>query len=99
MSADDSFAAASVSTETDRGVCPDTKNNKIPMAVKIGYTAFMAVLVPVYWSKYGVTNFLYFCDVALFLTLIGVWWEKRIFASMAAVGILLPQFLWCADFA
>ena len=39
----------------------------------------------------------FFCDVALFLTLIGVWWEKRIFASMAAVGILLPQLLWIID--
>lgn len=71
---------------------------RIPWAIKILYTAFMAVLVPVYWSKYGVTNFLYFCDVALFVTLIGVWWEKPIFASMAAVGILLPQFLWVADY-
>jgi len=69
------------------------------MAVKILYTAFMAVLVPVYWTKYGPSNFLYFCDVALFLTLVGVWWEKRIFASMAAVGILLPQLIWVVDFA
>jgi len=72
--------------------------SRIPWAIKILYTAFMAVLVPVYWSKYGVTNFLYFCDVALFVTLIGVWWEKPIFASMAAVGILLPQFIWVADY-
>lgn len=100
MSAADPFAAASVSTGPDRGVYPETKsNNKIPMAVKVLYTTFLAVLVPVYWSKYGPTNFLYFCDVALFLALIGVWWEKRIFASMAAVGILLPQMLWVVDFA
>lgn len=72
--------------------------SKIPLAVKLFYTAFMAVLVPVYWSKYGVTNFLYFCDVALFMTLIAVWTEKPLFASMAAVGILMPQMLWVADF-
>lgn len=70
----------------------------VPWAIKILYTAFMAVLVPVYWSKYGPTNFLYFCDVALFLTLVAVWTEKPIFASMAAVGILLPQAIWVADF-
>lgn len=74
------------------------KAPRIPWAIKIAYTAFMAVLVPVYWSKYGPTNFLYFCDVALFVTLIGVWWEKPIFASMAAVGILPPQFIWVADY-
>jgi hypothetical protein len=42
--------------------------NRLPLALKLVYTAFMAVLVPVYWHYYGPTNFLYFCDVALFLT-------------------------------
>jgi hypothetical protein len=67
--------------------------------VKAAYTAFMVVLVPVYWTKYGPTNFLYFCDVALFLTLVGLWRESRWLLSMSAVGILVPQALWCADFA
>lgn len=72
--------------------------NRIPLAVKIAYTAFMAVLVPVYWTKYGPTNFLYFCDVALFLTLVGLWTESSLLISMPAVGILLPQTFWCLDF-
>lgn len=71
---------------------------RLPLAVKLGYTAFMAVLVPVYWANYGPTNFLYFCDVALFLTLAAVWSESALLASMAAVGIVLPQMLWVADF-
>ena len=41
----------------------------IPMWLKIAYTAFVAVLIPVYWANYGPTNFLYFCDVALLITL------------------------------
>ena len=45
----------------------------------------------------GQTNFLYFCDVALFLALISVLAEKRLPASMAAVGILFPQLLWAID--
>jgi hypothetical protein len=72
---------------------------RIPFALKVTFTAFMAVLVPVYWSKYGPTNFLYFCDLALFITLAAVWLENRLLASMAAVGIVLPQLiLWCGDF-
>jgi len=31
---------------------------RIPLAIKLAFTAFMAVLVPVYWNKYGPTNFL-----------------------------------------
>lgn len=73
-------------------------NLRIPLWLKIAYTAFMAVLVPVYWLRYGPTNFLYFCDVALFLTLAGIWTENRLLISMSAVGILLPQAVWCIDF-
>lgn len=70
----------------------------IPLPVKLLYTAFMAVLVPYYWHAYGPTNFLYYCDVALFLGLVTVWTYNPLPASMAAVGILVPQTLWVADF-
>ncbi|MEY4387106.1 MAG: hypothetical protein RLY20_2389 [Verrucomicrobiota bacterium] len=73
--------------------------NRLPLWLKLAYTAFMAVLVPVYLINYGPTNFLYFCDVALLVTLVAVWRENALLASMAAVGILLPQFFWCLDFA
>lgn len=73
-------------------------NNKIPMWIKLSFTAFMAILVPFYWSTYGASNFLYFCDVALFLTLVGVWTENKLLISLPAVGILIPQFLWVIDF-
>jgi hypothetical protein len=72
--------------------------NRLPLGLKLVYTAFMAVLVPVYWHYYGPTNFLYFCDVALFLTLAGLWLESPLLISMCAVGILLPQALWVVDF-
>jgi len=71
---------------------------RIPLWVKLLYTAFVCVLVPYYWHSYGPTNFLYFCDVALFMALIAVWTEKSIWASMPTVGILLPQTLWMVDF-
>jgi uncharacterized protein (DUF1499 family) len=70
----------------------------IPLWLKIAYTAFVAVLVPYYWYSYGPTNFLYFCDVALLMTVVALWWESRLLISMAAVGILLPQTIWIIDF-
>ncbi len=70
----------------------------IPTGLKWGFTAFMAVLVPVYYHDYGPTNFLYFCDASLFLTLFAVWARSALAASMAAVGILVPQFFWVVDF-
>lgn len=71
---------------------------RIPLTIKLAYSAFMAVLIPVYWAHYGPTNFLYFCDMALLLTLAGVWLESPLLVSMPAVGILAPQILWVADF-
>ncbi|GAA5130573.1 hypothetical protein JIN84_04845 [Luteolibacter yonseiensis] len=75
-----------------------TKPPRIPLWLKAAYTVFLAVMIPVYWTNYGPTNFLYFCDVALLLTLVGIWKENALLVSLPAVGILLPQMLWCADF-
>src|SRR5262245_7864723 len=70
----------------------------VPLWLKLAYSAFMAVLIPVYWYYYGPTNFLYFCDVALIITLVGIWIESPLLISMCAVGILLPQLVWVVDF-
>lgn len=72
--------------------------HRIPLWLKLVYTAFMAVLVPVYWTVYGPTNFLYFCDIALFLTLVAIWKEHRLLTSIGAAGIVFPQLLWCVDY-
>src|SRR5262245_66397720 len=71
---------------------------RIPLAAKLAFTAFMAILVPFYWRNYGPQNFLYFCDLALFFTLAALWLENSLLASMALVGILVPQALWQLDF-
>ena len=72
--------------------------SRIPFLVKCLYTAYMAVLIPVYWKTYGPTNFLYFCDIALIMTLFALWLESSLLVSAAAVGIVLPQALWAIDF-
>ena len=79
-------------------VRPAFARRRVPLGLKLAYTAFLAVMIPVYWTNYGPTNFLYFCDVALLLTLVGVWSESALLISLPAVGILLPQALWCGDF-
>ena len=71
---------------------------KIPLWLKLVYTAFVIVFVPFYLKTYGPTNFLYFCDMSLLFGLVALWTESSLLASMPAVGILLPQILWCVDF-
>src|SRR5262245_64775441 len=82
---------------TADGVVP-RRASPVLLCLKLTYTAFVAVLVPYYWAAYGPTNFLYFCDVALLLGAVALWTESPLLASMPAVGILLPQAMWCVDF-
>lgn len=73
-------------------------SSRVPLWAKLAYTAFVAVLVPYYWAAYGPTNFLYYCDIALLMGVAAMWTERSIFASAPAVGILIPQAIWMADF-
>jgi hypothetical protein len=71
---------------------------KLPSWLRWSYTAFMAVMVPVYLYMYGPTNFLYFCDTCLVIGFIAVWTESPLLASIPAVGIIGPQTLWAISF-
>src|SRR5690349_9532723 len=72
--------------------------SRLPLWLKLAYTAFMAVLIPVYWTNYGPTNFLYFCDIALLVPLVPMWIERPLLPSMCAVGIIGSQPLWVIAF-
>jgi hypothetical protein len=71
---------------------------RIPLWIKLAHSAFIAVLVPTYWRYYGLPNFLQLCDVAAFLTLVGLWAESSLLLSIEAVAILVPQAVWVIDF-
>src|SRR6266536_3532277 len=72
-------------------------NRRVPIWVRLAYSAFVVVLVPFYWVTYGPWNFLYFCDLALLITAIAVWIESPLLVSMQAVAITAPQLLWVVD--
>jgi hypothetical protein len=76
----------------------------VPLWPKIGFGAFLCVLVPVYWRNYGPGNFLWFSDIALFFTTIAVIVERPTalrpaLIGMVAVGVLPLEIAWCIDFA
>jgi len=70
----------------------------VPLWLKLSYTAFVLVLVPVYWKRYGPGNFLWFSDIALFTIGIALWAESRLLVSMVAVGVLLLEIVWNVDY-
>ena len=58
----------------------------LPIEPKVAYTAFVAVLVPVYLRQYGPGNFLWFSDIALFAGCLALWLELPLLASMQAIA-------------
>lgn len=70
----------------------------IPLWLKTACTAFVVVLVPVYWRHWGPRNFLWFSDLALFGTVAALWLESPFLASMLAIAVLLPELVWNAGF-
>jgi hypothetical protein len=71
---------------------------RIPLWLKVLYTLFLCVLVPVYWRQYGPANFLWFSDIALIVTLAALWLESRFLAGTQAVAVTALELLWVVDF-
>lgn len=64
------------------------------MILKIAFTLFVIILVPIYWSNYGIQNFLWFSDIGLLVTLAALWLESRLLISVLAVGMLPVELVW-----
>jgi hypothetical protein len=73
-------------------------HGRFPPWIKIPYTVFVGLLVPIYWVAHGPANFLWFSDIALFGALIALWFEHRLIASMMTVSVLLPEMGWNVGF-
>lgn len=70
----------------------------MPLWACLFATAWTAVLIPVYWKHIGPGNFLWFSDIALFMTIAALWTNSRWLLSMAAVSVLLLETVWNIDF-
>ncbi|HEU5246985.1 MAG TPA: hypothetical protein VFU09_07845 [Candidatus Udaeobacter sp.] len=70
----------------------------IPLGLKVIYTLFVCVLVPIYWRQYGPANFLWFSDIALLALVPALWLENALLVSMMAVSVVFFEVLWNIDF-
>lgn len=71
---------------------------RIPLWIKVAYTAWLVVWIPTYWREYGFLNFLWFCDIANFVLAAALWTESPLLLSWQTVSVLLVQILWVVDF-
>jgi hypothetical protein len=73
-------------------------SNQLPLWLKISYTIFVIIIIPIYWRHYGPGNFLWFSDIALFTTAIILWLESSLLASMMALSVVILESVWIVDF-
>jgi hypothetical protein len=71
--------------------------SRLPLWIKLGWTLWVAVWVPLYWSHYGPRNFLWFCDLGNFMILVALWTESAVVFSWQACSVLLVQILFTFD--
>ena len=72
-------------------------SSRLPLWLKIGWTVWVAIWLPVYWNYYGPRNFLWFCDIANFMIMVGLWLESPVVLSWQACSVLLIQLLYTFD--
>ena len=70
---------------------------RIPLWLKIAWTAWVAVWIPAYSYQYGFKNFLWFCDIGNFMLMIGLWLESPVVVSWQACSVLIVQILFTID--
>lgn len=70
---------------------------RIPLWLKVLWTMWVIVWLPVYGREYGLQNFLFFCDLGNILIALGLWLESPLILSWQATGLLLFQILFTID--
>jgi hypothetical protein len=72
--------------------------DKIPLGLKLAYTAWVAVWLPIYWHHHGPQNLLWFCDLANLVALLAIWRGSPLLLSSQLVAVGVPQVGWTVDY-
>jgi hypothetical protein len=70
---------------------------RIPLWLKVVWTACVMAWIPLYWRQYGPQNFLFFCDLGNLFLAAALWLESPLLFSWQATGLLLFQTLFTID--
>jgi hypothetical protein len=72
--------------------------SRIPLWLKIAWTAWLVLWAPIYFKQYGAQNFLFFCDLGNLFIAAALWLESRAIFSWQAVPLLVFQTLYAVDY-
>src|ERR1700724_3801174 len=66
---------------------------RLPLWLKVVWTACVIAWIPLYYRQYGPQNFLFFCDLGNLFIAAALWLESPLLFSWQATGLLLFQSL------
>ena len=72
-------------------------SRKIPLWLKLLYTFFAAILVSAYWRSTPLA-LLWFCNMAVLITLAGLWLESSLLLSTQILAVFWPHLFWQIDY-
>ena len=75
------------------------QSNRIPLWLKLTFSAWLVIWVPSYLWVYGPQNFFWLCNLANFLILIALWQENRLLMSAQLLAVLIVGTVWTLDVA
>lgn len=85
-----------VRAEDDLPLARSTACPRIPLWIKLAYSLFAAVFVVVE-ARSSPLLFLWFCNIAVLITLAGLWLESSLLLSMELLAIVWPHLFWQLD--
>lgn len=80
-----------------RGRLPALNEAALPLWLKLAFTAFIVLWLPLVITSLGWQNLLWLCDLANLLVLIGLWLESRLLLSSQLVATLVIGLAWTID--
>jgi len=75
----------------------DSSQRQIPTWLRWLALLWLVVWVPTYWRTWGWPNFVHLCDVAVFLTCAGLWFNNALLLSSQAISSIAVDFVWSLD--
>ncbi|GED21900.1 hypothetical protein [Halomonas halmophila] len=73
------------------------ERRRLPLWLKLAFTLWILFWAPAVAIQVGVQNYLWMCNLANFLLLIGLWSESRLLVSMQWLATALVGSLWALD--
>lgn len=73
------------------------KREALPLPVRVAFTAWMAVWVPIIVTTHGAQNFWWLCNLTQFILLVAIWRPNPLLVSSQAGTVVLVGIVWSLD--